>query len=162
MRLLVALTLSTLCSCVAYSQKNYSENLTAVRPTYSIDSLNLDSSTEEDLTIEPFQYDNAKVDSSEKILADAYFKYEYVKGYRIQVYQGKSETQAEEARTKVSELEGFEKEAVYLNYRSPNFRVKVGNYPYFNKLEATQAYIKIKEYFPSALLIEEQKVELKP
>ncbi len=161
MRLLVALILSTFCSCVAYSQKNYSENLATVRPTYSVDSLNLDSS-EEDLTMPPTQYDNAKVDSSEKLLADAYFKYEYVKGYRIQVYQGKSEEQAEEARTKVSELEGFEKEAVYLNYRSPNFRVKVGNYPYFSKLDATQAYVKLKEYFPAALLIEEQKVELKP
>lgn len=160
MRLLVALTLSTLCSCVAYSQKNYSENLAVVRPTYSMDSLNLDSSTDEDLSVEPTQYDNAKVDSSEKLLADAYLKYQFAQGYRIQIYQGKSEAQAESVRAKVAELEGFEREAVYLNYRSPNFRVKVGNYT--DRLEAYRAYQKIKEFFPSALLVQEKKVELKP
>ena len=161
MRLFVALILSTLCSCVAYSQKNYSENLDSVRPTYSVDSLNLTASAgEKILIIDPVRYENAKVDSVEKLLAEAYSKYEYTQGYRIQVYQGKSETEAELVRSQITELEGFEKEMVYLNYRSPNFRVKVGNYT--DRLEAYCAYQKIKEYFPSSLLVQEKRVELKP
>ena len=90
----------------------------------------------------------------------SYSKYKYAEGYRIQIYQGKDEVEAEKAEDQAKELEDFKDISIYLAYNSPNFRVKVGDYT--DRVEAYKAYIALKEIFPNALLVQENKVELYP
>jgi hypothetical protein len=73
------------------------------------------------------------------------------KGYRIQIYYG-SENGAIAAKSKFSEL--FPNTATYIEYDSPDWKVKVGNFK--TKLEADKAREEILLVFDGAFVLEEK------
>ncbi len=78
-----------------------------------------------------------------------------IDGYRIQIYYG-SENGAISARNKFIGL--FPNTATYIDYESPDWKVKVGNFK--TKLEADKAREEILLVFDGAFVLEE-KVSLK-
>jgi hypothetical protein len=76
----------------------------------------------------------------------------YTQGYRIQVYSGNSQEAAEKAKETVYRLDpNLEPEVIYF---TPNFKVKVGNY--YDRVEAYESLVKIRQAFPQALLLPER------
>jgi hypothetical protein len=73
----------------------------------------------------------------------------FAEGFRIQVYSGPSREEANKARDKVLDI--FPDVDVYLPYRSPVFRLLVGDYT--DRLEANNAYVRLKRDFPNAILV---------
>ena len=80
-----------------------------------------------------------------------------IPGFRVQLYQGSSRTRAKEIRDLM--VQSYPKLGVYMGYRQPDFRVRVGDFR--DKGEAT-AYLKMmKSDFPSAFVVPD-KVLLYP
>jgi len=70
-------------------------------------------------------------------------------GFRILVYTGTSSEEARNQRNRV--YDGIENEQSYTEWKSPNFKVKVGDY--VDKLEAYYAYAKLIKVFPNAIVV---------
>jgi hypothetical protein len=74
-------------------------------------------------------------------------------GYRIQIYSGRSRTEAIKEKSNFHSKYG-ESEVAYLIYQSPNFKIRVGNYR--DRLQSTK-YLEIyKIDFPSAFLVKDE------
>jgi len=72
--------------------------------------------------------------------------------YTVQVHIGNNREEANEARLNVFRV--LPDAEPRLEYKSPSYRVKVGRY--FNNVEAYQTYVKLKEQFPSAIIVPER------
>ncbi len=73
-------------------------------------------------------------------------------GYRISVYTGNSRDIAMTGRDKIYKL--YPELRVYLTYKLPTFKLKIGDY--FNKFDAQRAYEKIKAEFPEAVIVQDE------
>lgn len=71
-----------------------------------------------------------------------------IKGYRVQVYSGRSR---QEASTMKSQLEMSQSQPVYLEYSQPYYKVEVGDYR--DKIEVQRPYFMLKEQYPAATII---------
>jgi predicted DNA-binding protein YlxM (UPF0122 family) len=91
---------------------------------------------------------NNKLDSIAKINAQNKF----IQGYTIQVYTGNSREAATQAKEKVYQI--LTDASPELSYVQPNYRVKVGKFPY--RLEAQQTYAELRKEFPNAMVIPER------
>lgn len=72
--------------------------------------------------------------------------------YTILVHNSNSREEAEEARRNVYRV--LPKAKPKLQFVSPSYKVKVGNY--LNKLDAYQTLVKLKDLFPNAVIVPEQ------
>ena len=76
----------------------------------------------------------------------------YAKGYRILAYTGTERKAAMDVRNIiVSRLPDVQ---VYPQYKQPTWRVKVGDF--FNRVEANQALLRIRDITPNAMIVEDQ------
>lgn len=75
-----------------------------------------------------------------------------IDGYRIQIFFGKSRTDAKEAQDLF--LEEFPHIRSYLLFQNPYFKVRVGNFR--NRLETQSLYYTLKEKFPSVIVVYEK------
>ncbi len=75
-----------------------------------------------------------------------------VKGYRIQLYYGMSETKAQEIRNTFAGL--YPDVATRLFYKQPEWKVHIGNFQ--TKLEAEKMLAKIREDFGNAFVLQTQ------
>jgi hypothetical protein len=100
------------------------------------------------------------VDTSPEIKAVIAKKIEYnktqprINGYRIQLFYG-SESGAINNRSKFSSL--FPTTPTYIEYDSPDWKVRVGNYK--TRLEADKSLVEIKATFGNAIVLK-QKIRL--
>jgi hypothetical protein len=74
-----------------------------------------------------------------------------VKGFRVMIYSGNSK---EEATTIKEKASGLTSENVYIEFKAPNFRVKVGDAA--NRLEANYLLGKLKKEFPTAVIVPDE------
>jgi hypothetical protein len=76
----------------------------------------------------------------------------FIDGYTIQIYSGQNREEAMNTKkkmvTEVSEL------SAELEYRQPKFRVRVGSY--FSRMEAQKDLVRLKHFFPNAILVPEK------
>jgi hypothetical protein len=70
-------------------------------------------------------------------------------GYRVLVYTGTSSEESRNQRNYVYQVLPLEKS--YTEWRSPNFKVKVGDF--VDKLEAYYAYARLVKVFPNAIVV---------
>lgn len=88
-------------------------------------------------------------------LIDAYRDQKKCIGYRIQIYSGRSRSEAIKEKSNFHSKYG-ESEVAYLIYQSPNFKIRVGNYR--DRLQSTK-YLEIYRIdFPSAFLVKDEIV----
>ena len=143
----------------------YSEDLSSVRPTFKdtvetkADS-DQEPTTTSDVDLSNFG-ENAVVDSVIDVLADQNTKvpHNQTKGYRIQVYSGERQMEAQEMEDKLNELDIAKEHKVYKLFESGFiWRVKVGDFE--TRLDAYRVYKKLKNDFPNCLLVPERKINL--
>lgn len=72
-----------------------------------------------------------------------------ISGFRIQIYNGNSQSEADKAKTWISEF--YPDLYIYIVYQAPNFKVRVGNYR--SKPEAQWILFRLHDKFPSAFLV---------
>ncbi|MFC2124396.1 SPOR domain-containing protein [Bacteroidota bacterium] len=136
-------------------QRTYDEDLSVFRPDIpvyeeqSIDSTDLRVIPNEnvDPTLDVTRELSVLLDSISKVNLEREY-YEYT----VQVHIGNNREEADEARLNVIRILPDVKPK--LEYKSPSYRVKVGRY--FNNVEAYQTYVKLKEQFPSAIIVPER------
>lgn len=88
----------------------------------------------------------------EKILQErrAYNQaYDDAEGFRIQFFNGLSESQARSAQSKFAAV--FPEIPTYLSYAQPEWKVQAGNYKV--KLDAHRTLERIRREFPGALIL---------
>jgi SPOR domain len=148
-----------LMSCVAQKTNDtpYYESLNEVRPRVSPP---VDSNTSTTTTVvvqenKPVTFKktvNQKID----VVLDSIDRFNLtrrsVDGYTIQIYSGQNREEAMNTKKKIST--DIPDLTANLQYQQPKFRVTVGKY--FSKLEAYQDLTKLRESFPSAILVPEK------
>lgn len=146
-----------LCSCATgVSQKShskepsYSEDLTVYRPKVEkdttapetaevpVNSMNQPISATKDVT--------AALDK--KLAAIAQNAPTSAKGYRVSIYSGTSRDEASIIKKQAELISGAQ---VYIQFKTPNFRVKVGDA--INRLEASYLLGQLKADFPGAVVV---------
>ena len=73
-------------------------------------------------------------------------------GYRVLVYNGKNQSEVKSIKTQIYQI--MPDADIYIDYKAPNQRVKVGNCLY--RLEAYRLYGTLKKTFPNAVIIPDQ------
>jgi hypothetical protein len=142
------------------SDKNYYENLSALRPkvVVPVDTPRKDNSNQKQVTtsITPTKTVNAKVDA----VLDSIDRYnlvrKFVDGYTIQIYSGQNREEAMNTKKKMNEE--IPDLTANLQYQQPKFRVTVGKY--YTKLEANPDLVLLRTSFSSAILVPE-KIQIK-
>lgn len=127
--------------------QEYHEDLSPYRPKYDTADYKVKEARPDTIRIR--NAINEKADSITDVLADVYEKYKHSNGYRIQIYSGGKQSEAKDARNKAHEIVG--KVPIYIEWESPVFRVKVGDY--LDKLRAYRIYKQLQEEFENALLV---------
>ena len=79
-------------------------------------------------------------------------------GYRILVYTGSSSEDAK--RNKGNVYDVLPDERIYIEWKSPSFRVKVGDY--VDKLEAYSSYASLLRTFPNAIVVPDKVNIIRP
>jgi hypothetical protein len=137
------------------TQGQYEEDLSGYRPKYELPATapsNTPANTTTVSTAVPKDNDNLAVEEKLSQIREKNKSVKFAQGYRIQVYSGNSQDAAEKAKETVYRLDSnLEPEIIYF---TPNFKVKVGNY--YDRVEAYETLVKIRQAFPQALLIPER------
>ena len=100
----------------------------------------------------PTQTVNAKVDMVLDSLDKLNQLKKFVDGFTIQIYSGAKREDALSAKAKmVKEMSDLEAD---IQYTQPKFRVTAGKY--FTKLEAQKDLMRLRIFFPNAILVPEK------
>lgn len=87
------------------------------------------------------------------LLAKTYMESKIVKGYKVQIFSGKSRWEASQVKSEfISAYPDLP--SPDLVYQAPNFKLRVGNYR--DRFEAEKNLRLLKEIFPSAFLVKDQ------
>lgn len=145
----------------ALAQPKYHEDLSKERLKFKETTLlDKDSVIVDTVSVATHQQ-NAKVEEVVDGLVSYYEDIEYVKGKRILIYSGDSEAKAdelkEELKNVLEEMYGIDHGVFYdKDWKSPAWRVVVGCFK--DKLDAYRIYASIKEIFPRALIIPDNRI----
>ena len=136
----------------------YSEDISALRPTPDESDPDLDPGTSETpLVYEKDPYVRPTNDITDELnvalaqVTDVQKQKPYVV-YTVQVYNGGSREQANEIRKQVYRIMPDVKPQ--LEYRQPNYKVKVGAFQ--SRADAYKTFKKLKESFPGTILMPER------
>lgn len=130
----------------------YSEDLSSVRPKVDFDEAQFVKDVQKTEPVAIENHANARVELGLEEYVEFLGTIECARGYRIQVYLGKSETEVEEVKKRIKSVEGFEDADIYVEFKV-SFRVKVGNYT--DRLKAHADLHKLLKEFDKALLLPE-------
>lgn len=134
----------------------YSEDLSVWRPmvetrvdtTHAMASNNNGKQT---VTPPPKYAVNPQLDGVLDSIDRIYLTRKSVEGFTIQVYSGDKDGALQAKRELSMALPDFEAE---LNFITPTFRVKIGQY--YTRMEAQKDFLAVKRYFPNAIVIPEK------
>lgn len=130
--------------------KEYKENISSFRPQYETSGEKKPpSSTSNNNVMVPKNDINKFL--AEKL--DSVYSYNNrivsADGYRILIYTGTSSEESRNQRNYVYQV--LPQEKSYTEWKSPNFKVKVGDF--VDKLEAYYAYARLVKIFPNAIVV---------
>lgn len=94
---------------------------------------------------------NGKLDAVLDTINQIYRSRRTIDGYTIQVFSGDKDGALEAKKQLALALPDMESE---LNFITPTFRVKVGQY--FTRMDAQRDFMAVKRHFPSAIVIPEK------
>lgn len=137
------------------NQVTHEEDLSIFRPEIPVyEEPEYDNSETEVIrneNVEPVMDVNSELQILLDSISKANLKTEHYE-YTVQVHIGNNREEANEARLNVFRV--LPDAEPRLEYKSPSYRIKVGRY--FNNVEAYQTYVKLKEQFPSAIIVPER------
>ena len=131
----------------------HTEDLQSKLPQYDMPTFD-DTLSTADTSKMILKDDKAKVDSVESILVDYYEKKNKTAGWRIQIWTGQKESGMKVISNKYDEFYLDLDLYVHEKWDGTFFRVKIGDFT--DRLDAYRYLIKIKEEFPTALLVPDQ------
>ncbi|MCR6642348.1 MAG: hypothetical protein NVV82_26020 [Sporocytophaga sp.] len=137
----------------------FKEDLTSYRPKYDTDSAPKPSSKDTKNT-PPANGGNSGATSNAAQATDARIDsvaarnrgIKNAQGYRVLVYSGSSSEESRKVRERIYKI--LPDADIYAQYKQPTFRVKVGDC--FNRIEANNLYVKLKDEFPEAKIVPDQ------
>ena len=137
---------------------SYTEDLSAVRPkaevlmeTKTVDTPD-NTTRRQTAYVEPTINVNKKVDEVLDSINRINLSQRYIDGFTIQIYSGAKREEALNIKKQISaNMPDVDSEVQYVQ---PNFRVKVGKYN--QRIEAQKDYMKVRQYFPNAIVIPER------
>lgn len=136
-------------------EKKYYEDLSAFRPDIPEYPESPKDSAELEIRDQQVITHVLDVTDEMRVLLDSIHKVnmetEYYE-YTVLVHIGNNRDEADQARLDVIRV--LPEAQPKLEYKSPSYRVKVGRY--FNNVAAYQAYIKLRETFPNAIIVPER------
>ena len=137
--------------------ENKGEDLSKYRPKFSLPKTTAPVATGENPFTPlpgstPVNHVNERVTALLDTMALMNKAVRFAKGYRILAYTGTERKAAMDLRSAI--ISRLPDERVYPQYKQPTWRVKVGDY--FNRLEANQALLRIKDISPNAMIVEDQ------
>jgi len=138
----------------------YMEDLTQVRPSYEVKKTDSVKDSPSIIKQAPQATPTHTVNSKVNTVLDSLDKLNrlrtYIDGFTIQIYSGPNREDAISTKAKmvkaISDLEAD------IQYTQPKFRVTAGKY--YSKLEAQKDLMRLKDYFPNAILLPE-KIQVK-
>lgn len=128
----------------------YYEDLSTVRPKYEI----IEDTVEVAVSDTVNSPDMGKTQQIDSVINRIALHNELyppkINGYRVQIYNGGSQTKATQSLEKAREVLG---ESIYgeAKWTSPVFRTRVGCFT--DRLNAYKIYLKLQEDFPNALVV---------
>ncbi len=129
-----------------YMYKSKNKTAVVATPTQEKESMPVQFEKQVNATV------NAVIDS----MAVSNKRYQSASGYRIMVYSGSSSQESSDAKKAIY---GWSTEYnVYVQYKQPAFRVKVGNFP--DRIKAYDVLSDIIKLYPNAVIIPDQ-IEIK-
>lgn len=131
----------------AFKPVDYKEDLSVVRPKFE-PAKEVEEKEEIEITGHINDELNAIIDS----MATENRKLEFIKGYRIAIYNGTSREEMNQLKSKFYSL--FPEYDIYMVYQQPAFKLQAGDFT--ERFEAQKALMRIKAEIPSALIVEEQ------
>lgn len=143
-------------SCVAQkkdSKTYYHEDLYSLRPKFQdpVDTVQKNNSMIK-MDVPVTHSVNAQVDPILDSINRFNLTRKFIDGYTIQIYSGQNREEAMNTKKKmVTEVTELNAE---LEYNQPKFRVRVGSY--FSRLEAQKDLVRLKHFFPNAILVPEK------
>jgi len=130
--------------------KEFKEDFNSFRPKYDrIEDVKSNSEAKPTKLLAPKNNINSLLKSKLDSLYAYNQKIISADGYRILIYNGTSSEEARQQKNNVYSVMPFDK--AYTDWKSPYFKVKVGDY--IDKLEAYYAYAKIVKIFPNAIVV---------
>lgn len=82
-------------------------------------------------------------------------------GFRIQIFfESGRQARSKAYNAKARFLSAFPGENAYLEYKSPFFKVRVGDFR--TRREAQEFYVRVKKYFPNAYITPKETIKLPP
>ncbi len=129
-------------------QPKFEDDLSNFRPSYKLEEKVNEELSEKELdTIIPSGHVNKDIEA----YLDTITYPTTVKGYRIQIYSGNSSEKANNAYG--ASLSLFPEWCVYQHFTISHV-VKVGDFK--DRVQAYEAYMRLKQHFPTALLVTER------
>lgn len=130
------------------------EDLSKYRPKFSVPAspTGNNTNTANRATATPTNHINARVAALMDTISTLNKSRRYAQGFRIQAYSGTERKAAMDMRTAL--VTRLNDEGVYLQYKQPTFRLKVGDY--FTRVEAQQALLQIRDISPKAMIVVDQ------
>ncbi len=153
---LCLVALSTVIASAQTTSKPYIEDLSAHRPKFELKRDTSQKANSQNVTdrpsVKPTKNVNAKLDAVLDSIDKQNLQKKFIDGFTIQLYSGQSKEEAMNTKQKV--VEELANVNPTLQYFQPKFRVSVGGY--FSKLEAQKDLVRLKSFFPSAILVPEK------
>jgi hypothetical protein len=134
------------------------EDLTSYRPKYDADSAPKTTPTDTKNTSAAGTTGGSIINSGKNIdarvdsVANKNKGIKSAQGYRVLVYSGNSSEESKKVRERIYKI--LPDADIYSQYKQPTFRVKVGDC--YNRIEANNLYVKLKEEFPEAKIVPDQ------
>ena len=132
----------------------YYENLANWRPkTHAASTFTEGDSVVNNKKLAYPEYDmTEEIDSVIRFFAKENKEIKFTQGLTIQVYSGTSREEAYVIQTRINDM--FSDLEPFLEYRTPSFKVKVGQY--YDRLEAQKGFVMLRKIFPDAVLVPER------
>ena len=149
MKLLVTILTLFAIESVSYSQD---EDLGKVRPKFDkvTEAETIASGELDSVVVDlPSMEANDEIDATLDYIAETNAQYVLVRGYKILLYSGRSQGQAQNVCNQINEI--YPETNIRPDWGNPTWRVEMGCY--ITKLEAYKELESVKELFPMALII---------
>jgi hypothetical protein len=147
---------STIIASAQNTSKPYIEDLSAYRPKFELKKDTSQKAISQNATdrpsVKPTKNVNSKLDAVLDSIDKQNLQKKFIDGFTIQLYSGQSKEEAMSVKQRV--IEELANLTANLQYLQPKFRVSVGGY--FSKLEAQKDLVRLKSFFPSAILVPEK------
>lgn len=139
------------------SKVKAAEDLSPYRPKFTAEEP-AGAAAQPSAALAPANHVNERVQVLMDTVASANKAIKYAQGYRILAYTGTNRQTAMDLRKSI--LTRVPDEQDYLTYSQPTWRLKIGNY--YNRLEAQQVLLQLRDIIPNAMVISDQIDVVKP